>query len=792
MKISELLRTLRFIGWENPYRALLYSFLRDIQDGGFGGKRAGDLPVSKRPGQINSTIATPHGAEFIFDNAELEILFLADRVVRVSWQPGEPPVPYAITDHFWPGAKTALMEEESGWRLNAGEVILQVTSAGELTWSLGDRVAHQDQAPLHCDGGWTLSSKLPDPSAVFGLGGRSNGLNLRAGHYRLWNRDPGGSYGREDDPLYLNVPTILVVQEGLSCLIFHENSYRGEIAIDDELNVHFDAGMLRYYLFLGKPEVVLQRYMDLTGKPEMPPRWALGFHQSRWGYRNEGDIQEVLQGFQVHELPLSAIHLDIDYMDGYRVFTIDPHRFPDLKDLSNRADEQGVKFVSIIDPGVKVDRGFRLYREGIQTDVFCKQPNKGPVRAPVWPGWVVFPDFTNPAARHWWSSQYPRLLNQGISGVWHDMNEPATFATWGDPSLPRSTEHTLEGKGGSHKQAHNLYGLLMNRAGIEGLKELRPDARPFILSRSGWAGNQRYAWNWTGDVESTWEGMRVSLNLMLGMSLSGIYYTGSDIGGFSGDPSPELLLRWMQMAVFTPFFRVHSSLTSPRREPWKFEAPYREAIRKALKLRYRLMPYLYTLAWKSSHYGAPIIRPIFWDSPYKPEYWDIEDQFFLGPDMLIAPVLDEGMRERDVLLPEGLWYSFWDRSTFNGPARISFETTLDSIPVFVRANTVLPLEGELLELHVYTGSDLESEHQLYLDSGDGYGPHRVDTFRLTQSKDNIEIKWSEQGDFPFPDRQIEIYLYGKDVHIVTIDDKELNVESLPMRINRFRNIRFKL
>jgi alpha-glucosidase len=792
MNIAEMLRTLRFMGWENPYRAIFYSFLRDLQDGGSRRQVTPAPAESKPPGQLLSATAIPHGAEFKFANAELEILFLAEHVVRVSWQPGEPPVPYAIANSFWPGAKTVLREEQSAWMLNAEEVIVEIDHTGKLTWHFRDKMTHQDQEPLHNTGGWSLSSRLPEPCAVFGLGGRTNALNLRTGRYSLWNRDPGGSYGCEDDPLYLNIPTILVIQEGLSCLIFHENSYRGEIAIDNKLDVQFDAGMLRYYLFLGEPEELLQRYTELTGKPEMPPRWALGFHQSRWGYRNEGDIQEVLQGFQTHDLPLSAIHLDIDYMDGYRVFTIDPHRFPDLKDLSNRAAEQGVKLVSIINPGVKVDRGFRLYREGIKADVFCKLRNERPARAPVWPGWVVFPDFTDPAARRWWSNQYPRLLNQGISGIWHDMNEPAAFAAWGDPSIPRSTEHTLEGKGGSHKQAHNLYGLLMNRAGSEGLKELRPESRPFILSRSGWAGNQRYAWNWTGDVESTWDGMQVSLNLMLGMSLSGIYYTGSDIGGFSGDPSPELLLRWMQMAVFTPFFRVHSEMTSPRREPWRFEPPYRDAIRQTLRLRYRLMPYLYTLAWKSSRLGTPIIRPFFWEDPYNPEYWNIENQFFLGPDLLIAPVMEGGVQDREVLLPEGLWYSFWDRSVVNGPARVTIKSTLDSIPVFVRANTVLPLEGEFLELHFHPGSDSESEHQLYSDSGDGYGPHRVDTFRLTQSKETIEIKWVEEGDFPFPYREIEIHLHGKDAHTITIDDRKLDGESLPMHVKKFRNLRFEL
>jgi alpha-glucosidase len=252
----------------------------------------------------------------------------------------------------------------------------------------------------------------------------------------------------------------------------------------------------------------------------------LGYHQSRWGYKNEADIRQVAQGFQTHDLPLSAIHLDIDYMDGYRVFTVDRDRFPDLAQLAQDLAAQGIKTVTILDPGVKVDPKYFLYQEGQQGNHFCKLPGGKDLEGLVWPGWSVYPDFTHPATRSWWGRQYPRLLDQGVAGIWHDMNEPTSFAAWGDMTIPLNTRHDLDGAQGDHRQAHNLYGLLMNRAGYEALRSLRPQRRPWLISRSGWAGLQRYAWNWTGDIESTWEALRMTIPTLLGQGLSGLAFSG--------------------------------------------------------------------------------------------------------------------------------------------------------------------------------------------------------------------------------------------------------------------------
>lgn len=792
MKIINLLRTLRFIGWENPFRAIVYSLIRDQQDGAL--TRGERLAPSAwhDPGELLTASQTSHGAEFNFQRAQLEILFLTDEVIRVSWHPGKPPVPYAIQDKYWPGAAAHLSEHENEWVIHAGDVSAIITPTGSLEWHHAGIVIRHEEPPLKNGKAWRQHCPLPEACGVYGLGGRTRGLNLRGGTYRLWNSDPGGSYGFEDDPLYLTVPTMLVLQAESCYAVFYENSFDGEVSIDEHLNVQFDEGMLRYYLCFGSLQTALERYSDLTGKPPLPPQWSLGFHQSRWGYRSEQDIKSVLQGFNKHDLPISAVHLDIDYMDGYRVFTTNAHRFPNLKELSAQAEKQGVKLVSIIDPGVKIDRAYRLYQDGIQSDVFCTLPNDKVVRAPVWPGWAHYPDFTNPGTRSWWRGQYTRLIKHGISGIWHDMNEPTAFTAWGDPTLPKSTRHALEGQGGHHSQAHNLYGLLMNRAGREALRELNPDRRPFLLSRSGWAGNQRYAWNWTGDVESTWDGLRATLALMLGMGLSGITFTGSDIGGFSGDPSPELMVRWMQLAAFTPFFRTHSAVTTKAREPWRFEEPYYSAIRDMLLLRYRLLPYIYTLAWKTSNTGLPIIRPLFWAESSNPAYWNNADSFFLGNDLLVAPVLEEGASSKEIMLPPGKWYSFWDGTVHEGPAEISVDVQLDQIPLFTRGGCVLPMKYDNLELHTYVGDPGDEVSLLYSDEGDGYGPNRVDKFQLTKTEDSVELEWDSEGEYPFPYTAINIILHGAAPTSIMVDGKTGDPGSGPIRTTRFDRLEFHL
>ncbi|HEY9654209.1 MAG TPA: glycoside hydrolase family 31 protein, partial [Crinalium sp.] len=602
--------------------------------------------------------------------------------------------------------------------------------------------------PEKAGDGWTHRSHLRSTEAVYGLGERSVPLNLRLARevtekqavtekpktFRMWNYDAAGKYDAGADPMYICIPLYIGLHDQGSYLVFYENSFDARFTFSDVATGTFEGGALRYYVTVGAPAQLLERYTQLTGRAPMPPRWALGYHQSHWGYETEEAVRTTYQGFEAHDLPLSVIHLDIDVQVGFRAFTIDPDRFPNLRGFIEELLAHGVQFVTILNPGVKLSRKSNLFLEGQVLDAFCKLPNGQLVVAPVWPGWCVFPDFTHPIVRRWWSRQYEYLLDVGVAGFWHDMNEPAAFITSGDRSLPpRATQHYMEGRGGNHLEAHNVYGLLQAQAAYESLCQTRPQQRPFIVSRAGWAGLQRYAWTWTGDIECTWTALRQTISTVIGLGLSGIPYSGPDIGGFQGNPSAELYLRWFQMCSFVTFCRTHSANNVEDRTPWTYGEPTLSIIRQFLQLRYRLMPYFYTLAWEATQTGHPPVRPVFWANPTEAKLWSIDDAFLLGDRLLICPILEEGGRSRQVTLPKGQWYHFWDNSRLEGQATV--EAPLEQMPILVKAGTILPMEegpsfnllpqkhfnGKHLTLHLYAPEEETSEFTLYTDVGDGDG-----------------------------------------------------------------------
>lgn len=534
----------------------------------------------------------------------------------------------------------------------------------------------------------------------------------------------------------------------------------------------------------GSPAHLLQRYTELTGRAPLPPRWALGYHQSRWGFGTEEAIRKTYQEFETHHLPLSAIHLDIDVMVGFRAFTIDPDRFPKLSTFIRELTMHGVQFVTILNPGIRYSRDSNLFLEGQILDAFCKLPSGELAKAPVWPGWSVFPDFTNPVVRRWWSRQYEYLLDVGVAGFWHDMNEPAAFILWGDRSLPKVTRHFLEGRGGDHLEAHNVYGLLQAQAGYESLSSYRSHRRPFIVSRAGWAGLQRYAWTWTGDIESSWAALRQTISTIVGLGLSGIPYSGSDIGGFQGNPTAELYLRWFQFSSFVTFCRTHSSNNVEHRSPWTYGEPTLSIIRQFLELRDRLLPYFYTLSWEATQKGYPPVRPVFWADPTDPTLWDVDDAFLLGDALLVCPVADAGGRSRPVILPHGNWYNYWDDALLTGATSISMAAPLEQIPLLVKAGTMLPMATDNhLTLHLYLPSET-SQTNLYTDAGDGYGAARLDHFHLNREQQGLAIKWHSEGEFDFPYHGVTLHLHGAEVLQGWVDDQAAQCEKNQIQIDR--------
>lgn len=760
-KLQSMLLGIRLTGLPNSLRALTYTRRRDRLEARYPLPAVPD--VTRPAGKLQSALPSPSGAEFKFENSTLTVRFLAPDVIFLGWDGAGMLPSYAVAHSEWVETPVELFQNELGRGVKSHEVQLIVTDEGKILYkdSAGNSL-RQESSPTRQGRCWRHTAALAAEACVYGLGEKAAGLNLRPGSYRCWNTDAGGSYGPGKDPLYIGMPVYMCLQDTGACLAFYDNTYACRVVLENSAAVEFDDGPIRYYLAFGSPSTILERYTALTGRPPLPPLWALGYQQSFWGYGSEAEMRRVFHGFRENDLPLSVLYMDIDFMDGYRVFTPDLKRYPDLYGFAAELEKSGVKLVAITDPGIKVDPGFDLYNDGVQKGTYCKNPDSSILQGVVWPGWVAYPDFTDPTARDWWGQQYERLFKHGITGIWHDMNEPVSYTAWGDFTLPFCTRHELDGAKGDHRQAHNIYGMLMNRAGFEGMRRLKPERRPFIVSRSGWAGMQRYSWSWTGDVETSWQALRQVIPTVLGLGLSGEPYSGPDIGGFSGHPTAELYIRWFQLSSFLPFFRTHCAFYLPRREPWKWGTEVMDTLREHLRLRYSLLPYWYTLAWEASRTGRPLVRPLFWKESSNRELWDQRDAFLLGDVLLVAPVVEEGATRREIRLPQGGWYELEGDTPIEGGRKIEIDAPLNRLPVLARAGSILPrMVGEKLVLHIYcpyqasTGNGL-----LYSDAGDGYGAYRIDSFDLKYERDAGEITWTSQGDYPWPYGTPELILHG--------------------------------
>lgn len=755
--------------------------------------RAGETPLldfvplgNVRSYQIDGATAT-----FRCANGQLQLTALAENCYRV-WATREAAFPelfsYAVAreDHAWPRPPLTAREERDRVVVRAGEHVCYVarTDAGLAFAAADGRVICADEfaSMTWQDKALWLHKRLAPDEAIYGLGERAFPLNLRGRRYTLWNQDPA-VYEPGEDPINLCIPFYVAVRDdGHAYGLFFDSPYRGTVDVGAEqierLTFHLEGGELRYYLFTG-PSVaeVLARFTELTGRMPMPPLWALGYHQCRWSYYPEAKVREIAAGFRQRRIPCDAIYLDIDYMDGFRCFTWDRERFPDFPGLIRDLRADGFHTVVIIDPGIKEDPNYAVYRSGILQDVFLKGPDGKPYTGIVWPGDCHFPDFSSPRVRAWWGDLYSGLVDAGVAGFWNDMNEPALFPGSGDFShgantLPDDVLHDWDGRGETHLAAHNVYGMLMVRATREGLERLRPGVRPFVMTRAGHAGVQRYASSWTADNQSTWEQLRLSISMCLNLGLSGLSFTGPDIGGFAGEPTAELVTRWVQLGACLPFFRMHTATGTPDQEPWSYGQPYEDINRRYIELRYRLLPYIYTAFAECARSGAPIVQPMVMHGSAV-RFKDIDDQFMLGPNLLVAPVVEPGVEARAVLLPKGLWYNFWTGKRLDGGSggvAVTVPAPLDVLPLFVRAGAVLPLwpvmqyTGErlvdTLTLRVYMG---QGRSILYEDKGDGpTAPDGWSTFDvwLNMDENTFVVNWERASRTPPPYKQVNVELYG--------------------------------
>lgn len=594
--------------------------------------------------------------------------------------------------------------------------------------------------------------RTSEVETYYGFGEKAFIEMSRNGKYIVnWNTDTF-AYQIGTDPIYQSIPFFYALQDGKAYGLFFNNTFRSFFDMGktspDRYAFGANGGELDYFVFTGGPErspkKVLEDYTKLTGTTPLPPVWALGNQQSRWTYFPEKRVREIADGFRKNKIPADVIYLDVDYMDGYRVFTWDKTRFPDPVNMIGDLRKNGFRTVLIIDPGVKVDPNYHAYADGKRKGIFVKNPDGSELNRDVWPKASAFADFTDPKGREWFASFYKQHLDEGIAGFWVDMNEPGVFVTeksakpdifhHPDKTFPYDTPHAGDGFPDTHRRYHNVYGMQMARATFEANRKLAPDKRPFVLTRAGFAGVQRYAAVWTGDNYSGWEHLALSIPMLANMSVSGIPFVGSDVGGFAEMPSGELYTRWLQAAVLTPFLRSHSVGWVGNKEPWEFGDEFTKINRASVELRYQFLPYIYSLFREHELSGAPVMRPLWYEFPDDQQTYLIADQYMLGGDILVAPVVKDGMRTRGIYLPRGAeWIDWWTGTKLESGKTHYLQTPLDRLPLFIRVGAVVPTQsviqhtGEMpyspVTLNVAAGI-IEGRTEtatLFQDAGEGYG-----------------------------------------------------------------------
>ena len=619
------------------------------------------------------------------------------------------------------------------------------------------------------DSGWQLT--LSEQAAVYGLGEMPRGINKRGWHYITNNTDE--SRHSEDKLSFYGAHNFLLVRDGSTCFGLFVD-FPGKVYYDigytrhDLFSFHTETPDYDLYLLSGKNEnAVCKEFRTLIGRSYIPPKWAFGLAQSRWGYKTEEDVREVARQYKEHDLPLDMICMDIEYMQDYADFTVNKERFPDLTKLSADLKAQGIRLVPIIDAGVRIDPNDPTCTEGLEKGYFCKKADGTPFVAAVWPGKAYFADFLRPEVREWFGHKYKALTDCGIEGFWNDMNEPSLFYSperlraflndmaalrekdnieqeeffprviggamglMNSPADYASFYHEVDGQKVRHDQVHNLYGGSMTRAAGEAFADLRPGQRTLLYSRSSFIGSHRYGGIWLGDNNSSWAQLLANIQMMPSVQMCGFLYSGADLCGFSSDTTPDLALRWLEFGLLTPLMRNHSAVGTRMQEYYRFPEVL-PAVRNMIRLRYALLPYLYSEFMKAALENTSYFRPLAFDYPDDPDAREVEDQLLLGEGLMAAPVYVQNAHGRHVYLPEPMKLlrlravDDYDEEIL--PAGHHYiRCALDEVLLFLRPGHIVPvaqpanntseLDDANLTLWSFLPDGESAEYRMYRDDG---------------------------------------------------------------------------
>ncbi len=699
-----------------------------------------------------------------FKHASLAVRFLTADIFRVIMAHSDQKISYksteAVIEHNLTYDDFIFNEKDSELIIKTDKLVIKLKKENFLleVFNKQGKLIHKDHNEYAL--GWKKQKvrawkSFEQSQRFYGLGEKTGWLDKKGRLYEMWNHDTFLPHVSDTDPLYQSIPFLIAFNPKNSYGIYFDNSYKSFFDLGSEGQDYYsfwaEGGELDYY-FINGPSLkdVVSKYSQITGTMQLPPKWSLGYHQSRYSYYPQTEVEQLLKTFRDKEIPCDAFHFDIHYMDQYKIYTWDEDRFPDPKAMLSKMEENGVKAVTIIDPGVKKDPEYKLYQEGMENDYFCKYLDGKVFIDKVWPGNCAFPDFTQSKVRDWWSGLQKDYTDLGVKGIWNDMNEPAAFNK--SDTMDVEVMHQNDGDSGTHRRFHNLYGFLEDKATFEGLKESLDNERPFVLTRAGFAGIQRYSAVWTGDNRSFWDHIKLAMPMLMNMGLSGITFCGTDVGGFTGNSNGELLTRWTQMGAFVPFFRNHCEVRAVSQEPWSFGEKYEKIIKKYIELRYKFITHIYNLFYQAAETGIPLMRPLIMEFPADRQCQNLSDQFMIGDSVLVAPVYQPDKDKRMLYLPEGKWIDFWSKEVYQGGEYLIVDAPLEKMPIFIKAGSILPLndklnyigekEIECLELNVFLNEENNlGSYELYDDDGLSYnyenGVYNITEFKYQYTDNQI-------------------------------------------------------
>ncbi|SKA14744.1 alpha-glucosidase [Chitinophaga eiseniae] len=749
-------------------------------------------------GNVTSVSISGQQVKIKTANAFAEVTVYSPSIVRVRMdkQPLKADFSYAVVSKPLPTkAQITQNSNEISIVTDSLKMRIQKTPFAVAFFSPSGDVISEDEPGLGTS--WigdevTTYKKMQEHERFIGLGEKTGNLDRKGEGYTNWNSDVFG-YATNRDPIYATIPFYIGIHHRQNYGIFFDNSYQSDFNFGASNNrfSSFGArgGEMNYY-FIYHPQManIIRSYTSLTGRMPLPPLWSLGYQQNRYSYYPDTEVYRIAQTLREKKIPADGITLDIHYMDAYKLFTWNKERFPNPSQLTGRLKDMGFRVTVIVDPGIKVEDGYPAYENGKRENIFIKYSDGQNYTGQVWPGWCHFPDFTSEKGRSWWKGQVKSYIRDGVSGIWNDMNE---IATWGQ-KMPNNVLFDYEGHPVTHQQAHNIYGLQMVRASYEGAREAL-QKRPFLLTRAAYSGSQRYSAIWTGDNRAEEDHMLLGVRLLNSLGVSGFPFSGMDVGGFTGNPSVSLYTRWMQIGAFIPYFRNHTGVNTKSAEPWAFGEEALEITRNYVNLRYHLLPYLYSTLYTASRTGMPVMRTLALQNTFDPQVYDtrFQNQYQFGDAYMIAPF--ESTKEfGSIYFPKGKWYNLYTDAVTMGGQDVITPLNIKTLPVYVKESSIVPMQSlvqstrekpaDTLFLHLYKG-DQPNTFVYYEDDGESFANEKGDYYERTITYDPVQRTLTlqkPQGSYSSQFHHIKLILHGFDSkQRITVNGNSTSADSGP-------------